>query len=283
MHAETARHRHRIDQPRERRAAGQREVVALGVIRGRDAIRRHAGDAAREAGRMQAGGVHQQPAAQRHRIGAADIDLHAASHGAPAGHRTEEHRHRAGILRIALQRQHVGVAVDDAGDRRQQRAGAAQVRLHRRSPRPRSARACPRRRSPRRGRLMPASIASSSRVGRDDQLAAIGDAARPSRRSRHRAPCRPATQNRAMRLPAGIVDAGVDHLAVARATSRCRCLRRLEDDHLAAGQRQRARHRQADDAGAHHDAIDPLHTPSPCWRPARFTLSIRLALGWTRC
>ena len=128
-------------------------------------------------------------------------------------------------------------------------------------------------------RLMPASIASSCGVGRDDQLAAVdvrhallgavgverlaaGDA-----EPRHEAAGR-------------IVDAGVDHLAVARGGLGADAFGGFQDDHLAPGQRQRARHRQADDAGAHHDAIDPLQTSSPCWRPARFTLSIRQALGW---
>ncbi len=33
----------------------------------------------------------------------------------------------------------------------------------------------------------------------------------------------------------------------------------FQDDDLAPGHGQRARHRQADDAGADHDAIDFLH------------------------
>ena len=37
----------------------------------------------------------------------------------------------------------------------------------------------------------------------------------------------------------------------------------LEHDHLAPGQRQLARHGEADDAGADHDAVDPFHASDP--------------------
>ena len=57
----------------------------------------------------------------------------------------------------------------------------------------------------------------------------------------------------------GIVDAGVNDLAVARGRFGADALRRLQDDDLTPGHGQRARHRQADDAGTHHDAIDFLH------------------------
>ena len=43
VHAEAARHRHGIDQPRERRPPRQREVVTFGVMNRRHPIGRHAG------------------------------------------------------------------------------------------------------------------------------------------------------------------------------------------------------------------------------------------------
>ena len=43
----------------------------------------------------------------------------------------------------------------------------------------------------------------------------------------------------------------------------------LEDDRLAAGQRERARGRQADDAGADHDGIDAVHGGAPALLPGR--------------
>ena len=57
----------------------------------------------------------------------------------------------------------------------------------------------------------------------------------------------------------GIVNAGVDHLAVARGRFGADPLRRLQDDHFPARQGQRARHRETDDPGTDNDAIHFLH------------------------
>ena len=37
----------------------------------------------------------------------------------------------------------------------------------------------------------------------------------------------------------------------------------FEDDHLAPAQRQCARHREPDDPGANHDALDSVHSRLP--------------------
>src|SRR5579875_595458 len=100
------------------------------------------------------------------------------------------------------------------------------------------------------------------RVGGDDQLAAIveGHAALTAI-SIERAPSRDAEP----RHEAGrrIIDAGMDHLAVARGCFGADTLGLFEHDHLAPGQRQRARHRKPDHARPHHDALDAVHLPLP--------------------
>ena len=55
-----------------------------------------------------------------------------------------------------------------------------------------------------------------------------------------------------------VVDAGVDDLAVAGAGAGAEAGRRLDHDHLAPGHRQRSRHREADDARAHHHGVRRL-------------------------
>jgi hypothetical protein len=55
-----------------------------------------------------------------------------------------------------------------------------------------------------------------------------------------------------------IVDAGVDHLGVARAGVRADGVLGLEDHHLAAGERQRARHREAHHPGADDCGVDAI-------------------------
>jgi len=54
----------------------------------------------------------------------------------------------------------------------------------------------------------------------------------------------------------GIIDAGVDHLGVARAGLGADAFGGLDDDDLTAGKSQRAGDREADHAGADHHAVD---------------------------
>ena len=182
--------------------------------------------------------------------------------GLGADQRRVKREGRTGILGVAAQRQHVGMAVDDAGRRRQQRRVAFQRRLQR-------ARlvagqhlhvehAIGLRMRADRGQLL-----GLRRRGGDDQLAAIpvrdavlaaitvermlaGDA-----HARHQAP----------RL---VVDAGVDHFAVARRRDGADALGRFQHDHLAPGLREPPRHRKADHASPDHDALDLVHGCFSC-------------------
>ena len=53
-----------------------------------------------------------------------------------------------------------------------------------------------------------------------------------------------------------VIDAGVDHLAVARGGDGADALGRFEHDHLATGLREPPRDRKADHAGPDDDAVD---------------------------
>ena len=71
-------------------------------------------------------------------------------------------------------------------------------------------------------------------LGRDDDLAEPPVRHARARRSRRRAARRPRTQSRALAEPCGIVDAGVDHLGIARAGVAADPALGLEHHHLAA-------------------------------------------------
>ena len=92
-------------------------------------------------------------------------------------------------------------------------------------------------------------------VGGDDQLAAI-----PVRHAVlgtvgiEQAPAGDAGARHQAAL--GIVDAGVDDLGIARAGLGADAFGCLDDDDLAAGKGKRARHGEADDACADHNAVD---------------------------
>ena len=175
----------------------------------------------------------------------------------PRHDRTEKYRHRAGILGVTLQRDHEVVAVDDPGCRRQKSAGAQQVWFQ--------------------GDCLGGGQDAHAldavdlrslldagqhrvflRIGRHDQLAAIDVghtflgavgvklAAAGDAKSSHQA-------------VGGVVDAGMNDLAVARGGFSADRLRRFQDDDFTPRYGQRARHREAHDAGTHHDAIDLLH------------------------
>jgi hypothetical protein len=57
----------------------------------------------------------------------------------------------------------------------------------------------------------------------------------------------------------GIIKAGMDHLAAARAGLRPDLRAGLQDQHLASGAGECAPDRQPDHAGAHHHAFDIGH------------------------
>ena len=59
-----------------------------------------------------------------------------------------------------------------------------------------------------------------------------------------------------------VIDAGVDHLAVARGGDGADAFGRFQHDDFAAGLRQPPRDRETDHARADDDAIDPIHSRS---------------------
>ena len=172
----------------------------------------------------------------------------------PRLHRAVEGEHRAAVLGIALQRQHVGMAVDDAGGGRQQRGRAVQVGFHRHrlggAQQPHALDAVGLGAALDLGELLALGL-----VGRHDQLAAIA--------MRHavlgaigieQAPAGDAGPRHQAAL--GIVDAGVDDLGIARAGLGADAFGGLDHDDLTAGKGKRAGHGKAHDACADHDAVD---------------------------
>ena len=115
--AEPAGLRYRIDQARERRLLAAAEVIALGEISGRDLFDRHALDDARRRRRIEAGGVDEKVACERHWRFAAGFELDDPATGLRTQERRVKREGRTGILGVAAQRQHIGVAVDDPGRR----------------------------------------------------------------------------------------------------------------------------------------------------------------------
>src|SRR5262249_24556360 len=73
--AEAAGHRDRIDEMAERGGTGEHEIMAAGVMGGRNSILGNSGDRASERLRAQAGGIHHGGATDRDRIVAADLQL----------------------------------------------------------------------------------------------------------------------------------------------------------------------------------------------------------------
>ncbi len=66
-----------------------------------------------------------------------------------------------------------------------------------------------------------------------------------------------------------VVDAGVDHLGIARAGVRADGVFALENDDLAPGEREGARDREADRPGADHDRVKLFHGPASFRRQRR--------------
>ena len=101
-------------------------------------------------------------------------------------------------------------------------------------------------------------------VGRDDQFAAapMFYAALSAKLVQ-----RLLARNAQLRLGAArrIIDARMDDLGIARTGAGADGGLSFDDDNVAAGQSQRARHRQADNAGACHDRIDAFgHAGALC-------------------
>src|SRR5258707_14858900 len=73
--------------------------------------------------------------------------------------------------------------------------------------------------------------------------------------------------------PRRIIDAGVDHLAVARRCYGADTFRRLQDDHLAACPRQAPRDGKADHPRTGNDALNLVHSQVGSGYSTRSTLA----------
>jgi hypothetical protein len=170
-------------------------------------------------------------------------------------------------LGIAAQRQHEGVAVDDAGGRREQGGVAVQGRLQ--FPRGLA----------REGLQIEHAIGFGVRPDRlqlfgflgrggDDQLAAIA-----VRNAVHPAVFieRPLAADAHPRHQAAglVIDAGVNHLAVARGRDGADAFGSLQHDHLASGLCEPPCDRKTDHARTDNDALYLVHSrvliPWDCW------------------
>ena len=255
VYAEAARVRQGVDQSLERRAPLEREVTALDEVRRRDLRRGKAFHQPRYLRRLHPGAVDERPGSQRglrsvHADECRPVREHHARDRAAAGEAC------AAALRIPEQRQHAGLRIDDAGERGVKRRGARELRLERLSRRavePRELDAVGLRRGGDAGE------ARQLGIGRgDDELfaAPVGNGAPGAEPVE---PLTPSDAQAGLERARRIVDAGVDHLAVARTRPRAEARGGFEDQHLASGERQLPRHREAHDAGPDHHRIDLIH------------------------
>ena len=175
-----------------------------------------------------------------------------------AQQRRVEGEGRAVFLGIAAQRQHEGVAVDNAGGRREQGGVAVQRRLQL----PRGI--------AREGLQIEHAIGFGVRPDRlqlfgflgrsgDDQLAAIAvrNAVLPAVFIERALAADAHPRHQAAGL---VIDAGVDHLAVARGRDGADAFGRLQHDHLAARLRQPPCDRKTDHPRTDNDALNLVHS-----------------------
>ncbi len=265
MHAETARLGHRIHKARERRAAGERVVISLRIELARRERCGVALDAPRHRGRAQARAVDQGVAFNR--LATLGVQHEAAASSLGMQESALQGEHRAVRLRIAEVREHERMAVDDPGGRRVERGDAGELGLERERLRARH----PDHVADAVGmRLLPDRLELSELrfVRRHDELAralvrhAMAHAVLVEQALAFHAAER---LERAFR----VVDAGVDHLRIARAGVRAEGLLGLEDHHLSPRGRQGARHREADDPRAQHHRVKLFHVSRACRRGKR--------------
>ena len=221
----------------------------------RNALGRHAGDRTRHRLRGEAGAVDDDAGRKAH--GAAvgrHVEVDPARRRRAAAHAACERDHRARVLGLAEKGEHQRVAVDDSGGRREQRGCGAHRGFQ----------------LPRLGAVDQYEIVDAvrrrlglQRLQRRDAPGFRGDDHLAEAAVRHAAARaivveRVAAGDAEPRLEAAgrVVDAGVDHLAVARARFRADGFGGLDNHHLAAGAGQSPRHGEADDTGADHHRID---------------------------
>lgn len=213
-----------------------------------------ADDALGNVDRRQPGAVDQAPAGQAHRLGAAHVQTEAGLDHPRREQRRAQYQRRPRCLGVTQQGQHQAVGVNDAGGRRPQRGDARQRRLQR----------------SRLGGIEPLQVIHAvapallqqtlqafdlGRIGGDDQFAealvfhavtvAIGIQ-----------PLLALDAQLRLEAPIRVVEAGVNHLGVARADPDANPRARLHHQHLMTGLGQGTRHCQADHAGPDHHTLD---------------------------
>ena len=258
MDAEPVPLGHRIDQVPEGGAARQGEVGALAVedlgpVRGGEP-----GDPRRRLSRPEPGGIDEDAAGDLDPAVLAfglDDEAAAGPRLGPEKGRAQCH-HRPMVLRLALERQHVAMAVDDAGRGREQARHAPERRLH--PGEVARVERCevvdPVRRRRRGDPLEPVRLGRA----RDDDLAEPAVRHAMARAEGVERLAARAAEGGLGAVP-GIVDAGVDHLGIAGAGVAADPLLALQHDHLMPRQRQGAGHRKPHHPGAHHHRAHLVH------------------------
>src|ERR1700722_18112170 len=272
MHAEAACGRHRIDEAGEGRAPAQGKVIALGEMQWRALGGRPADNRARERLRAEPGGVYDHTGGDPHGRGAAGFDDKPSLNGATGEDWRSERDRGAMGLRVAPERQHEGVAVDNAGRGRQQRTlhgqrGLESARLLAAEPDEIG--------DPvglglgfKRGELV-----DLSPVRRHQELAAslVRNAELLAECVQHRF-----AVDAEPRLvePWRIIDPGMDDFAVARTNPGANSALLFDDDHLPPSPSERPRHGEPDDTRSDDETFNRLHPSTLCskWSVSKWSV-----------
>jgi hypothetical protein len=129
MNAQRARNGRRIDQALERRVAGQREIAAFAVMQGGDAFFRKTLHPGRRFLRLQAARQDQAAGGDGAGVVPADAHLDLSGRWRRPQKRGVQHYHAAMRLNRTNQRVHVAMRIEDPAFGRVQRAHRAQGRL----------------------------------------------------------------------------------------------------------------------------------------------------------
>ncbi len=282
MDAEPCRFRHGIDQMAKRSAGSEDEVVPLGEMARRDQAWIEPLQRTGDGLGLQAGGVHEIAAMERQGSLASHLQAKAVIGEMTAGERAPQGQHGARRLRIALEGQHQPMAVDDAGGGRQEGRHRPEVRLEgvdggRIEPGQildAIGRRLPPQRRQRRNLVLPAG---------DDQLAqaAMLDAMLAAIVIEHVAA---GDAEPGLQAAGGVVDAGMDHLAVARGDLAADVIGGFQYQGLAPGLGQGARDGEPHHAGADDNGFHAFgHAPGRCGDGLSPSSRARRAASASRC
>ena len=253
--AQRARDRRRIDQPVERRPSRQAEIDALAIVRLRDPACRIAVDAPGGVLGLKPRSRDQKARGQNGAARSARRDAEAAA-GQRLGplERRPDHDRPSRVLDLALQRQHIAVAVEHTALGGQQRRLDPQLGLHRQGLS---------RREPLHAfhvvgdRLIKDGVQPLDlvRLGRDDQLAALPVLDLVAfQKGIEGAP--PLDAEPRLQRASRIIEAAVNDLGVARRHPLTDRAFLFQDQHRQSPRRERTTAGQADRAGAHHRRVE---------------------------